>query len=61
MNGLADDSMIRLKEWGIEAVPFNTKENKEKKISAMTYIAENIELCKFTGDELEYISPNKNL
>ncbi len=60
MNGLADDSMIRLKEWGIEAVPFNTKENKEKKISAMTYIAENIELCKFTGDELEYISPNKD-
>ena len=51
MNGLSDDSLIRLREWGVRAVGFNTKENKEKKISAMTYIAENIVLNKYTEVE----------
>lgn len=74
MNGLADDSLIRLKEWGINnVVGFNTKENKEKKISALTYIADKLILCRYvevenaitikkpTGEdeEVRLISPNK--
>lgn len=73
LNGLGDDSILRMKEYGINAVAFDTKENKEEKISSMSYIASDIVLCKYVEEdkiikftnakleerEIRLIEPNK--
>ena len=47
LNGLGEDSILRLKEWGIKAIPFDTRENKEKKISSASLIADNLVLNNY--------------
>lgn len=51
LNGLGEDSILRLKEWGIRAIPFDTTENKEKKISSASLIADNLVLNTYVEVE----------